>query len=133
MKKQTGEFSTKKLWAGRIMSSIAVLLILFDSITKLLETPQVINATAKLGYPVNLIPVIGLILLILTILYIVPLTSILGAILLTGYLGGAVASNLRIMNSLFSNKLFPIYFAIILWGGLFLRNSFIHRFVPFIK
>ena len=131
--KQTGKASRKKIWTGRIMSSAAVLFMLFDSITKLLKTPQVVDATAQLGYPASLIPVIGLILFILTILYIIPITSIFGAILLTGYLGGAVASNLRILSPLFSNTLFPIYFAVILWGGLFLRNSLIHKFVPFVK
>ncbi len=123
----------KKIWTGRIMSAVAVLFMLFDSISKLIKTPQVVEATAKLGYPESMIPVIGTILLILTVLYVVPRTSIFGAILLTGYLGGAVASNLRIMSPLFSNILFPIYFAVILWGGIYLRDDLISEFIPFRK
>lgn len=125
--------SEKKVIIGRIMSGIAVLFMLFDSITKILKTPQVMQASVKLGYPENTIPIIGLILLVLTIIYIIPRTSIFGAILLTGYLGGAVASNLRIMNPLFSNTLFPIYFAILVWGGIYLRDNFISQFVPYRK
>lgn len=120
-----------KVWIGRIMSGLAVLFMLFDSITKILKSPQVIQASAKLDYPVSMIPVIGTILFVLTILYVIPKTSIFAAILLTGYLGGAVASNLRIMNPLFSNTLFPIYFAGIIWGGIYLRDDLIRQFIPF--
>lgn len=126
-------YTGRKTWIGRIMSGIVVLFILFDSITKIVKSPQVIEATTKLGYSPNTIPVIGLILLVLTVLYVYPRTSILGAILLTGYLGGAVASNLRIDNPLFSNTLFPIYFAVVLWGGLYLRDNLIREFIPFRK
>lgn len=124
-------WASKKVWTGRILSGFAVLFMFFDSITKLLETPQVVQGTAKLGYPVSLIPVIGTILLLLTILYVIPRTSIFAAILLTGYLGGALASNLRIMSPLFSNALFPVYFAVILWGGIYLRDELISQFIPF--
>ena len=120
-----------KVLVGRILSGLAVVFMLFDSITKLLMTPQVVQGTTKLGYPVSTIPVIGAILLVFTVLYIIPKTSIFAAILLTGYLGGAVASNLRIMSPLFSNTLFPIYFAIILWGGIYLRYNILHEFIPF--
>jgi len=129
----TASVSKKKVIIGRIMSGIAVLFMLFDSINKILKTPQVMQASVKLGYPENTIPIIGLILLVLTIIYIIPRTSIFGAILLTGYLGGAVASNLRIMNPLFSNTLFPIYFAVLVWGGIYLRDNFISQFIPFRK
>ena len=122
-----------KILISRILSGIAILFMLFDSITKLIKTPQVIEGTVKLGYPVSEIPVIGLILLILTILYIIPRTSIFAAILITGYLGGAVASGLRIMCSLFSNTLFPVYFAVFLWGGIYLRDDLIKKFIPFRK
>ncbi len=120
-----------KILISRILSGIAILFMLFDSITKLIKTPQVIEGTVKLGYPVSEIPVIGLILLILTILYIISQTSIFAAILITGYLGGAVASGLRIMSPLFSSTLFPVYFAVIVWGGLYLRDDFIKQFIPF--
>ena len=107
--------------------------MLFDNITKIMKTPQAVEGTTKLGYSVNMIPVIGIILLILMMLYVIPRTSIFGAILLTGYLGGAVASNLRIVNPLFSNTLFPIYFAVILWGGIYLQNVLIGQFITFRK
>lgn len=131
--KQTESVSKKKLWTARIMSGICVLFMLFDSITKLLKTPQVIQATVKLGYPASLVQIIGLVLLILTILYVIPRTSIFAAILLTGYLGGAVASNLRMMNPLFSQTLFPVYFAVILWGGLYLRDDLLRKLIPLKK
>jgi len=118
-----------RVWTGRIISIIAVLFLLFDSITKLIKIDSVVKATAQLGYSENLIPVIGSILLICTILYIIPRTSILGAVLLTGYLGGAVASNLRIGNPLFSHTLFPVYFGILIWAGLFLRDNRLRDFI----
>ncbi len=127
------QHTSGKVWTGRIMSGLVVLFLLFDSITKILRNPNVIRASAKFGYPVYYIPLIGIVLLILTILYIIPRTSIFGAILLTGYLGGAVEANLRIMNPFFSTTLFPVYFAVILWGGLYLRDSLISEFIPFRK
>ena len=120
--KESVPISRTELWAGRIISALVVLFLLFDSITKLIKVDAVMKATVKIGYPASLIPVIGLILLVCTIIYMIPDTSILGAVLLTGYLGGAVATNLRIGNPLFSNTLFPVYFGILVWGGLFLRE-----------
>jgi hypothetical protein len=114
--------SSKRLWIGRIITGLAVLFMLFDSITKILQVDAVVKASAQLGYPEGLIPVIGGILLVCVVVYVVPRTAILGAILLTGYLGGAVASNLRIGAPLFSNVLFPVYLGILVWGGLFLRD-----------
>ena len=122
--------SKKELWAGRIISAVVVLFLLFDSITKLMRVDAVMKATAKVGYPADTIPVIGLILLVCTIIYLIPATSILGAVLLTGYLGGAVATNLRIGNPLFSNTLFPVYFGILVWGGLFLRDRRLRSLLP---
>ena len=109
-------------WTGRIISGFAVLFMLFDSITKILQTPYVIKASANLGYPASDIPVIGMILLRCVVVYVIPRTLIIGAVLLTGYLGGAVESNLRIGTPLFSNILFPVYFGILVWTGLYLRN-----------
>ncbi len=114
---------TKKgLWAGRSVSGLAVLFMLFDSVTKLLKVDAVVKGSAQLGFSVGAIPVIGAILLVCVIIYVVPRTSILGAILITGYLGGAVASNLRVGTPLFSNILFPVYFGILVWTGVFLRD-----------
>jgi hypothetical protein len=110
------------VWTGRIISGFAVLFMLFDSITKIMRNSYVIKASANLGYPVSAIPVIGMILFACVVVYAIPRTSIIGAVLLTGYLGGAVASNLRISTPLFSNILFPVYFGILVWGGLYLRN-----------
>lgn len=120
-----------KIWIGRILSGIAVLFLLFDSITKILQAPYVMQASAKFGYPTQYIPAIGATLLVLIILYIIPRTSIFAAILLTGYLGGAVEANLRTFSPFFSNTLFPVYFAVIVWGGLYLRDDLIKQFIPF--
>jgi hypothetical protein len=124
---------SKELWAGRIISAVVVLFMLFDSITKLMRVDAVMKATVKIGYSADLIPIIGLILLVCTIIYVIPATSILGAVLLTGYLGGAVATNLRIGSPLFTNTLFPVYFGILVWGGLFLRERRLRALLPLRK
>lgn len=116
------------VWTGRIISGFVVLFMLFDSITKITMNPYVVKASASLGYPVATIPVIGTILLACVVLYIVPRTSIIGAVLLTGYLGGAVASNLRISMPLLSNIFFPVYFGILVWAGLYLRSRKVREF-----
>ncbi len=111
-----------KLWTGRILSAFLVLFLLFDAIMKFVKPAPVVEAFAQLGWPLSTASVIGTILLICTALYVIPGTAILGAILLTGYLGGAVAANLRVGNPLFSHLLFPVYFGISLWAGLVLRD-----------
>ena len=113
----------RKIWTGRGLSGIALLFMLFDSINKVIKNPYVVKASAELGYPEAVIPEIGIILLICLILYAIPRTSIIGAILLTGFLGGAVATNLRIENPLFSHTLFPVYMGVLVWGGLYLRSA----------
>jgi hypothetical protein len=120
---QTTFVSKKKIWTGRILSGIVVLFLIFDSVTKLITIKPVVEGMRQLGYPVPLAPVIGSILLICVILYVIPRTAPLGAILLTGYLGGAVASQLRIGMPLFSYTLAPIYVAVLAWAGLYLRDS----------
>ena len=110
------------VWTGRIISGFAVLFMLFDSITKMMLNPYVLKASANLGFGAGSIQAIGIILLACVTIYVTPRTSIIGAILLTGYLGGAVATNLRIGTPLFSNILFPVYFGILVWAGLYLRN-----------
>jgi hypothetical protein len=115
--------SKKRFLTGRIMSILSILFLLLDSSGKLMQLDPVIKGTTELGYSENLIVPIGIILLICTIFYIIPRTSFLGAILLTGYLGGAVATNLRIENPLFSHILFPVYLGILIWGGLYLTNN----------
>ncbi len=114
--------SKKQLWTGRVMSALVVLFLLFDAMAKLFRLPQVLEATARLGYPESSVQVIGVILLACTLLYAIPTTAPLGAVLLTGYLGGAVATNLRVGNPVFSHILFPVYLGALLWAGLLLRQ-----------
>jgi len=115
--------SKKMLWAGRIISALVVLFMLLDGGMKIMKMAPSVVATVHLGYPENLVSAIGVILVASTVLYIIPRTCMLGAILLTGYLGGAIASQLRIGEPLFNHILFPVYFGILVWGGLFLREN----------
>lgn len=115
--------SKKAVWTGRALSALAILFLLFDSLTKLMMADPVVKASAQLGYPISLLPVTGGVLLFCLIVYAIPRTSVFGAMLLTGYLGGAVEANLRIGTPLFTNVLFPVYFAVVVWGGLFLRDG----------
>jgi hypothetical protein len=121
--------SSASLWTGRIMTALPVLFLLFDGITKLTKPGFVVEATLKLGYPESAIVGIGIVLLVATVLYLIPPTAILGAILLTGYLGGAVASHVRVDNPLFTHTLFPIYIALLIWGGLYLRDTRLRKLV----
>ena len=127
---ETPPVSKGSLWTGRILSILSILFFLMDAVMKLMKPALVVDATVKLGYQEGVIQGLGIALLICTILYATPRTSVLGAILLTGYLGGAVASNLRVGSPLFSNVLFPVYFALILWGGLYLRDRRLRALVP---
>lgn len=122
--------SKKAVWTGRIVSTLAVLFLLFDSTIKLIKHPAAIQGTMRLGYPVASIVPIGVILLLCTILYVVPQTAVLGAVLLTGYLGGAVASNVRVSNPLLGYTLFPVYFGVLVWAGLLLRDRRLRLLFP---
>ncbi len=113
---------TRQVWAGRILSAIAVAFLLFDAALKFAKTQPVIEATAQLGYPESTIVPIGVLLLIGVVLYVIPRTSVLGAIYLAGYLGGAIASHVRIGSPLATHVLFPVYVAAFVWGGLALRR-----------
>ena len=97
---------------------------------KLVKPEPVVKATIELGYPESVIMALGIILLVCVILYVVPHTAVLGAILLTGYLGGAIATQARVGNPLFSHILFPVYLALLIWGGLFLRDSRLRALMP---
>lgn len=116
--------------AGAIMAGSAILFLLFDSLGKLIMVPQVLEGSAQLGYPESSVRVIGTVLLICVILYAVPRTSVFGAILLTGYLGGAVATHLRVGNPLLTHILFPIYLGGLIWGGLLLRENRLRALFP---
>lgn len=114
--------SRMQLWAGRIMSGFAVLFFLMDAVMKLVKPAVVVKATVQeLGYPESSIVGIGVVLLACTLLYVFPRTSFLGAILLTGYLGGAIASKIRIGGK-WSDVAFALVFACLVWGGLWLRD-----------
>lgn len=120
---ETTPVSAKRLWTGRIVGAVAVLFLLFDGIIHLMKPAPVVESFAQLGYPVKLAVGLGIAELLCLALYVIPRTAILGAVLLTGYLGGAIASHLRIGDPLFSHVLFPVYVAILIWGGLFLRDE----------
>ena len=124
------QISKTHLWAGRIISALVVLFLIFDGVTKVMKVPAVMEATARIGFPANLIPGIGILLLACTAVYVIPRTSILGAILLTGYLGGAVVTNLRAGSSLFGETLFPVYFGVFVWAGLYVRDERLHALIP---
>ncbi|HYD42689.1 MAG TPA: DoxX family protein [Anaeromyxobacter sp.] len=109
-------------WVGRVLSGLAVLFFLFDAVTKIARVSASVAGTTALGFPEASVVTIGVLLLACTVLYVVPRTSVLGAILLTGYLGGAVAAQLRVGNPLLSHVLFPVYLGVIVWAGLVLRT-----------
>ena len=130
---QNAEASSRKtLWAGRIISALPILFLLADATGKLWRPlpAAVVEGTTKLGFPVSAIPGIGATLLISVILYAIPRTSVLGAILLTGYLGGAVATNVRVGNPLFGYILAPVYVGVFVWGGLFFRDPRVRALIP---
>lgn len=115
--------SNKALWTSRVMRAIVVLFLLMDGGIHLATPAPVIQAMNQLGFPLNVTVTIGVIELILTALYVIPRTSILGALLLTGYLGGAVAAHMRVGNPAFEAYIFPLMVGALLWGGLLLVDS----------
>jgi len=120
----------KKPWGSYVLSGLAILFLLFDSIVKVLKTNIAVEGTIELGYPESTVVGIGLTALICTILYAIPRTSVLGAVLLSGYLGGAIATHVRLGNPLFSHVLFPVYLALLIWGGLYLREPSLRLLIP---
>lgn len=122
-----------RIRVGWVISGLVTAFMLFDAVGKFVKPAAVVEAFARTGWPIELSATIGAILLFCTILYVVPQTSVLGAILLTGYLGGAVATNLRLENPLFSHTLFPVYFGVLVWVGLWLREPALEPVFPFVK
>lgn len=124
MKKSTvtGSISKRRLWTARVMSGVVVLFMLFDGIGKIAKPAQVVEGTLALGFAERHLGLIGILGLLCTILYAVPRTRFLGALLLTGYLGGAVAAQVRVDSPLLTNVLFPIYTAILAWGAVWLSD-----------
>ncbi|TMI90261.1 MAG: DoxX family protein [Bacillati bacterium ANGP1] len=126
---QTVPVSKTMLWAGRILGTLAVLFLLFDAALHLMKPAPVAVAFAQLGYPLDLAVGIGIIELVCVVLYVIPRTSLLGAILLTGYLGGAVASQLRVGHAFFET-VFPVIVGVLVWGGLFFRDGRLRAIFP---
>ena len=127
---QFGPLSKGRLWTGRIMSALPALFLLVDGVGKLIKPAPVVEGTVQLGYPESVLLGLGIVLLTCTILYTIPRTAILGAILLTGYLGGAIATHVRVGSPLFSHILFPVYLAVLIWGGLYLRDERLRALIP---
>jgi len=129
---QAVKTSNKALWTGRILSGLVVLFLLVDAGFKLIKPlpAPAVQAFGQLGYPIGLAAGIGILLLCCVALYLIPRTSILGAILLTGYLGGAVASHVRVGDPWFSHALFPVYIGLLIWGGLYLREERLRALIP---
>lgn len=122
--------SKTQLWAARILTGLSVSFLLFDAIIKVIKLAPAVQGTLELGYPASSVITIGVLELVCVVIYLIPQTSLLGAILLTGYLGGAVASQMRIETPLFSHVLFPTYVAALIWGGLYLRDARLRILVP---
>ena len=121
----------REIWTGRIMSGLAAAFLLLDGLMKLAQPAPVVEATVhQLGFPAGTILVMGILLLASTAVYMIPRTAVLGAILLTAYLGGAVAAQVRVGNPLFRETLFPVYIAALVWGGLYLRERRLRTLVP---
>ncbi len=112
----------KWIWTGRILAGLVTAFLVLDGVLKLLRPAPIVEATARLGYPEGSIVAIGVVLLACVALYVIPRTAVLGAVLLTGYLGGAVATHVRVGDPIASHVLAPIYFAVLIWGSLYLRD-----------
>ena len=125
--------SKSALWLGRVLSGLVIVFLLFDGAIKLVPWPVVTETMNRIGYGSSetLARSLGIITIVCTVLYAIPPTSILGAILLTGYLGGAMASHLRIGSPLFSHILFGFYLGLMVWGGLWLRDRSLRAAIPF--
>ena len=118
-----------RLWAGRVMSGLVVAFLLFDGGIKLAMIGPVAEGARRLGYREGSMLGIGVVLLGCVVTYLIPRLSVFGAVLLTGYLGGAIATHVRVDNPLFTHVLFPIYVAALIWGGLYLRDARLRTFV----
>lgn len=127
--------STKALWAGRVLSGLAILFLLFDGLIKLPPLEIVTTTSKEIGLPAteSFARFLGIVTLACTALYAWPRTALLGAVLLTGLFGGAIATHLRIGSPLFSHTLFGVYLGVVVWGGLWLRDERVRRVMPFLS
>lgn len=130
---QTAPSSNTALWTGRVLSGIVILFLLLDGVMKLIPLAVVTDTMLELGYSPSedLARLLGVLTLVCTILYAIPRTSVLGAILLTGYLGGAIATHVRVGSPLFTHVLFGFYLGLMVWGGLYLRVAALRALLPF--
>jgi hypothetical protein len=128
---QAGSLSKKSLWAGRIISGLITAFMIFDAVIHILKPAPVVEGFAKLNFPLRFAVPLGIVELFCILLYVIPRTSILGAMLLTGYLGGAVAIQLPAGNPFFGEILFPVYVGMFLWGGIYLRDDKLRMLIPF--
>ena len=126
----SGTPSKAQRWTGRVLTGLAATFLFFDAIMKLVLVQPVVEGSEKLGYPVHTMLGIGATLFVCTLLYVIPRSAVLGAVLLTGYLGGAIATHVRVEDPLFSHTLFPLYVGALIWGGLFLRDARLWAFFP---
>jgi hypothetical protein len=124
--------SAASVWTGRVITALVALFLAFDGIMKVMKDPHVLAASAELGYPPDSMVTIGALLLACTLFYVIPRTATLGVILLTGYLGGAVASNVRISHPVFE-CIFPVIFGMLAWAGLLLRETELRERILFRK
>ncbi len=127
---QTAAPNTLMLWTGRVLSVLVMLFLLMDCTMKLLDLDQVKSAMVQLEWPVTQDRLIGVIELVCLVLYAVPRTAVFGAVLMTGLLGGAIASHLRHGDPLFSHTLFGVYVGLMAWGGLWLRDDRLRALIP---
>jgi hypothetical protein len=127
---QGSSISSRSLWAGRILSGLAALFLTFDGVIHVLKISPVVEAFGQLGFPLSVAVALGIVELVCVALYLYPRTSVLGAILLTGYLGGAIATQVRVAAPLLSTTLFPVYIALLVWGGIYLRDDRIRAMIP---
>jgi hypothetical protein len=118
------------LWTGRILTALVTLFLLFDCSVKLIKTPEAVQGTVQLGYQESIIVPLGIVLLICLVCYLIPRTSILGAILLTGYLGGATATNVRVGSPWI---LFPVFIGVLVWAGIYFRDPQLRALIPLRK
>lgn len=119
-----------QMWTGRVLTTLSVLFLLLDAAGKFMMPVQVVEACQRLGFPVSLSPTLGVLLTLSTGLYAIPRTAVLGAVLLTGYLGGAIAIHMRAGSTLFE-MVFPAILGMLMWGGIYLRDARLRRLIPF--
>jgi hypothetical protein len=127
---QANQTSNALVWVGRVMSGLVIAFMLLDGAMKLVPLDVVVTTSEQMGIPGSLARPLGIIGLVCTLLYAFPRTSVLGAILLTGYLGGAIASHFRLNDPIFMHTLFGLYLGLLAWGGLYLRDARLRALIP---